>query len=46
LAISYEYWLEDTGIPITLKDFVIQYLHHAPYLGGIYSLDAEIDDFE
>jgi hypothetical protein len=44
LAISYDYWLEDTGIPMTLKDFVQQYLEHAEYLGGIFSPDSEIND--
>jgi hypothetical protein len=37
LAISYDYWLEDTEIPMTLTDFVYQYLEHAEYLGGIFS---------
>jgi hypothetical protein len=44
LAISYDYWLEDTGIPMTLENFVLQYLEHAEHLGGIFSLDTEIDD--
>jgi hypothetical protein len=44
LAISYDYWLEDTDIPMSLKDFVLQYLEHAEHLGGIFSLDSEIDD--
>jgi hypothetical protein len=44
LAISYDYWLEDTDIPMTLKDFVQQYLEHAEYLGGIFSPDSEIND--
>ncbi|MEH7504351.1 hypothetical protein V7152_20430 [Neobacillus drentensis] len=44
LAISYDYWLEDTDIPMTLKDFVTQYLEHAEDLGEIFSSDTEIDD--
>jgi hypothetical protein len=32
LAISYDYWLQDTDIPITLKDFVLQYLENAQFL--------------
>jgi hypothetical protein len=44
LAISYDYWLEDTYIPMSLKDFVLQYLEHAEHLGGIFSLDPEIND--
>jgi hypothetical protein len=44
LAISYDYWLEDTAIPMSLEDFVWQYLEHAEYLGGIFSLETEIDD--
>ncbi|WP_410894039.1 hypothetical protein [Neobacillus sp. 204] len=44
LASSYDYWLEDTNIQMTLTDFVIQYLEHAEYLGGIFSLDSETND--
>ncbi|WP_462410584.1 hypothetical protein [Neobacillus sp. Marseille-QA0830] len=41
IAISYDYWLEDTGIPMDLEDFVQQYLDHASYLGGIFSHGME-----
>ncbi|MBV7504173.1 hypothetical protein KW850_02705 [Bacillus sp. sid0103] len=44
LANSYDYWLEDTGIAMSLTDFVIQYLEHAEYLGGIFLPDAETND--
>ncbi|WP_191277220.1 hypothetical protein [Neobacillus kokaensis] len=44
LAVSFDYWLEDTGIPMTLEQFVQQYLELAPDLGGIFSADIEIDD--
>ena len=44
LAISYDYWLEDKDIPMTLNDFVTQYLEHAEYLGEIFSSDTEIND--
>jgi hypothetical protein len=44
LAISYDYWLEDTDIPMSLTDFVQQYLAHAEHLGGIFSLNTEIDN--
>ncbi|NRD80125.1 hypothetical protein HPT25_22560 [Bacillus sp. BRMEA1] len=37
LAESYDYWLEDTRIPIPLKDYIIQYLANAEFLGGIFS---------
>nr|WP_263324418.1 hypothetical protein [Neobacillus sp. Marseille-Q6967] len=46
LAISYDYWLEDTGIPMTLREYVLQYLDHAEYLGGIFSPDSEIDEMD
>lgn len=36
IAISFDYWLEDTGIPITLTEFVEQYLAHSEYLGGVF----------
>ena len=39
LAISYDYWLQDTDIPMTLNDFVLQYLENAEFLGGIFSID-------
>jgi hypothetical protein len=39
IAISFDYWLEDTGIPITLTEFVEQYLAHAEYLGEMFSAD-------
>ena len=39
LATSYEYWLEDTGIPIPLKDYILQYIENAPFLGGIFTLE-------
>ncbi|WP_251548894.1 hypothetical protein [Neobacillus muris] len=41
IAVSYDYWLEDTGIPMALEEFVQQYLEHAAYLGGIFSADLE-----
>ncbi|MFL6555242.1 MAG: hypothetical protein ACJ8MO_03905 [Bacillus sp. (in: firmicutes)] len=44
LATSYDYWLEDTEIPMTLTDFVTQYLAHAEYLGGIFSSVTDIND--
>ncbi|PFP28712.1 hypothetical protein COJ96_13540 [Bacillus sp. AFS073361] len=37
IATSYDYWVEDTDIPMSLADFVFQYLEHAEYLGGIFS---------
>ncbi|WP_026564099.1 hypothetical protein [Bacillus sp. UNC41MFS5] len=37
IATSYDYWVEDTEIPMSLDDFVVQYLEHAEYLGGIFS---------
>ena len=40
LAISYDFWLEDTRIPMTLKEHILQYLAHAEELGGIFSPDA------
>ncbi|ULT56572.1 hypothetical protein L1999_26635 [Neobacillus drentensis] len=43
-AISFDYWLEDTGIPITLMDFVEQYLAHAEYLGEMFSSGIELDN--
>ncbi|MBM7654444.1 hypothetical protein [Neobacillus cucumis] len=36
IATSFEYWLEDTGIPITLTEFVEQYLAHSEYLGEMF----------
>jgi hypothetical protein len=39
LAESYDYWLETTNIPMTLKEHVQQYLNHAHLLGGIFSPD-------
>lgn len=45
LATSYDYWLEDTEIPMSLKDFIIQYLEHAEFLGGIFSLELESESF-
>ena len=44
LAISYDYWLEDTGIPMTLEEFVSHYLENAQYLGGIFSPYLNIND--
>ncbi|EKN65878.1 hypothetical protein BABA_17817 [Neobacillus bataviensis LMG 21833] len=44
LAISYDYWLEDTGIPMTLEEFVSQYLENAHYLGGVFSPHLNIND--
>ncbi|WP_154663528.1 hypothetical protein [Neobacillus dielmonensis] len=41
IAVSYDYWLEDTGIPMSLEEFVQQYLEHASYLGGIFTADLE-----
>lgn len=46
LAIGYDFWLEDTGIPMTLREHVLQYLDHAEYLGGIFSPDLEIDEMD
>jgi hypothetical protein len=46
LAISYDYWVEDTDIPMTLREHVLQYLENAQHLGGIFSPDSEIDEFE
>ncbi|MEH7419245.1 hypothetical protein V7266_28870 [Neobacillus drentensis] len=43
IAISFDYWLEDTGIPITLAEFVEQYLAHAEYLGEMFSTGIERD---
>ncbi|MEH7011503.1 hypothetical protein V7087_11960 [Neobacillus niacini] len=37
IATSYDYWLEDTNIPMTLKEFVLQYLDHAEYLGELFA---------
>jgi hypothetical protein len=39
IAISYDYWLEDTNIPMTLEEFVLQYLNHQEYLGELFSDD-------
>jgi hypothetical protein len=39
LAMSYDYWLETTNIPMTLKEHVLQYLEHAHLLGGVFSPD-------
>ena len=44
IAISFDYWLEDTGIPITLEEFVEQYLAHAEYLGEMFSSGIELDN--
>lgn len=44
LAISYDYWLEDTAIPMTLEEYVEQYLENAPYLEGIFSADLDSID--
>lgn len=42
IAISYDYWLEDTGIPITLREFCLQYLAYSPYLGELFSGELDI----
>jgi hypothetical protein len=39
IAVSYDYWLEDTNIPMTLDEFVLQYLDHAAYLGEMFDDD-------
>jgi hypothetical protein len=39
IAVSYDYWLEDTTIPMTLHEFVFQYLDHAEYLGEMFADD-------
>ncbi|MEH7097427.1 hypothetical protein [Neobacillus vireti] len=44
IALSFDYWLEDTGIPITLTEFVEQYLAHAEYLGGMFSPGIELEN--
>lgn len=44
LAASYDFWLEDTDIPMTLKEHIEQYLVNAPYLGGVFSMDSPIDN--
>jgi hypothetical protein len=36
IAKSYDYWVEDTNIPMSLTDFVLQYLEHAEYLGELF----------
>jgi hypothetical protein len=36
IAKSYDYWLEDTKIPMSLTEFVLQYLEHAEYLGELF----------
>jgi hypothetical protein len=41
LAVSYDYWLEDTNISMTLRDFCLQYLALAPYLGEMFSMDID-----
>lgn len=37
IAVSYDYWIEDTHIPMTLDEFVLQYLDHAEYLGEMFT---------
>jgi hypothetical protein len=37
IAVSYDYWLEDTNITMTLDEFVVQYLDHAEYLGEMFA---------
>jgi hypothetical protein len=39
IAVSYDYWVEDTNIPMTLDEFVLQYLDHAAYLGEMFADD-------
>lgn len=39
IAQSYDYWVEDTNIPMTLTEFVFQYLDHAEYLGELFADD-------
>jgi hypothetical protein len=39
IAVSYDYWLEDTNIPMTLEEFVFQYLDHSEYLGEMFADD-------
>lgn len=39
IAKSYDYWLEDTNIPMSLTEFVAQYLEHAEYLGELFVED-------
>lgn len=39
IAVSYDYWLEDTNFPMTLDEFVLQYLDHAEYLGEMFADD-------
>ncbi|MBY0149032.1 hypothetical protein [Neobacillus niacini] len=39
IAVSYDYWLEDTGIPMTLDEFVLQYIDHAEHLGEMFAGD-------
>jgi hypothetical protein len=39
IAVSYDYWLEDTNIPMTLDEFVLKYLDHAEYLGEMFADD-------
>lgn len=39
IAVSYDYWVEDTQIPMTLDEFVLQYLDHAEYLGEMFADD-------
>jgi hypothetical protein len=39
IAISYDYWLEDTNFPMTLEEFVLQYLDHSEYLGELFGDD-------
>ncbi|MFP7298930.1 hypothetical protein [Neobacillus niacini] len=37
IALSYDYWLEDTNIPMTLEEFVLHYLEHSEYLGELFA---------
>nr|WP_263327349.1 hypothetical protein [Neobacillus sp. Marseille-Q6967] len=46
IAISYDYWLEDTEIPITLNEYVLQYLEHAQFLGEMFLTDLKIHELE
>ncbi|KGM46316.1 hypothetical protein P9D43_17765 [Neobacillus niacini] len=39
IAVSYDYWVEDTNFPMTLDEFVSQYLDHAEYLGEMFADD-------
>ncbi|MEH6993476.1 hypothetical protein V7075_12250 [Neobacillus drentensis] len=39
IAVSYDYWLEDTNIPMSLEEFVLQYLDHSEYLGELFADD-------